>query len=168
MQREDFQNQLTAATYRAIRFAQNFVGNRLSLNPTYVVLLNQSNDENRTGDEVVFPADKGRMEKCLSEIQVVDLLLRNSRCPVWIDINVAGSDENLTLLRLNCAGRYLGEERRLYYYLVGCQPFGIKSPYLPPAWKKGEKFRLKPIADAVDSIAADHAQKKTANVKNKS
>lgn len=142
MRREDFHNQLTAASFDALRFGQEYVSNRLSLKLTYVAVLNQSYDENRKEDEVVYPEDDGKIVPCATEREVVDLLYRKCRCPQWIDISVAGADKTATLLRLLCCGRYHHDETRLYYYQRGTQPFGIKSPDLPPGWKDGNKFKL--------------------------
>ena len=142
MRQEDFQSQLLAATFAAIRFGQNYVVNRLPLDVRYMVVLNQSCDDHRKDDEVVYPADDGRIEMGLTVQGVLDLLHRDGRCPQWIDISVAGADRDVTLLRLLCCGRFHGDEIRMYYYEQGTQPFGIKSPNLPPGWKEGEKFRV--------------------------
>ncbi|MFA6172348.1 MAG: hypothetical protein WC701_01560 [Kiritimatiellales bacterium] len=142
MRREAFHSQLLAATFSALRFGQDYVKNRLPLNVRYIAVLNQSYDNNRKPDELVYPEDEGRIESDLTDTAVVDLLHRDDRCPQWIDIAVAGADKNTTLLRLLCCGRYHGDESRMYYYESGLQPFGIKSPDLPVGWEEGITFRV--------------------------
>ena len=142
MRREDFHARLLAATFTAMRFGQRYIASLLSINVRYIVAFNQSYDETHKEDENVCPADDGRVEYNLSDVAALDLLHRDGRCPQWIDISVAGADEETTVLRLLCCGRYHGDEKRLYYYETGLQPFGIKSPDLPPGWKEGEKFKV--------------------------
>ena len=154
MRKEDFHSQLLAATFSALRYGQTHVKNRLPINVTYIVILNQSYDVNRKSDEIVYPEDAGRIETYLSDKAVVDLLYREGRCPQWIDISVAGADRNITLIRMLCCGRYHGDESRMYYYDGGLQPFGIISPDLPVDWKAGEKFRLKKPDDVISNIIA--------------
>jgi hypothetical protein len=154
MRKEDFRIQLIASSFFATRFAQNYVCEVLPFNFRYVVSLNESYDGNRQPDEVVYPDDNGKVLCDLSEDGVVDLLLRENRCPQWIDIAVAGASEEITLLGLCCCGRYHGDESRLYYYESGTQPFGIKSPALPPDWKEGKKFAVGRPDDAMASIIA--------------
>ncbi len=152
MRKEDFHNQLIAASFAALRFGQEYVSNHLSHDLTYVVVLNQSCDGNRKDDEIVYPEDDGKIHSGLSHVEVVDLLHREDRCPQWIDISVAGADEEVTLLKLLCCGRYHADESRLYYYWQGSQPFGIKSPVLPFDWKEGKKFELEKPSKAIEDI----------------
>jgi hypothetical protein len=42
----------------------------------------------------------------------------------------------------------------MYYTWNGTQPFGIKSPYLPPSWNEGEKFELRNPSKAIEEIVA--------------
>ena len=154
MRREDFHSQLLAATFAALRFGQIHVRNRLSIHVKYVAILNQSFDDNREPDERVFPEDNGKVVPNLTDIGVVDLLHREDLCPQWIDISVAGADEETTLLRLLCCGRYLGDESRMYYYQSGTQPFGIKSPVLPPEWREGMKIKIPKPNKALQAIGA--------------
>jgi len=152
MRKEDFHSQLYAATFSSLRFGQDHVKNRLMSNVRYIVLLNQSFDEGRKKDEVIYPEDEGRIEVNLSDQAVVDLLYREGKCPLWIDISVVGADSDTTLLRLLCCGRYHNETSHMYYYDAGLQPFGIKSPDLPSGWKEGAKFKVKKPDEAIRDI----------------
>ncbi len=157
MRKEDFHNQLTAASFEALRFGQKYIINHLSNDITYVVVLNQSYDGHRKEDEIVYPEDDGKIYSDLSQVQVVDLLHREECCPQWIDISVEGADKKKTLLRLLCCGRYHADESRLYYYEQGTQPFGIKSPNFPSGWKEGKKFKLKKPSKAIEDIVTKNS-----------
>ena len=159
MRKDDFRNQLVAASFAALRFGQKYVKNRLSHNLTYVVLLNQSYDGHKTDEEVVFPFDIGKVKSGLNEEEVVDLLWREGRCPVWINISAIGSERKVTLVQLCCCGRYHSDESKMYYYWQGTQPFGIKSPYLRGKWKNGkwvdgQKFKLPGTKKALEDVTA--------------
>lgn len=152
MRKEQFHTQLLAATFAALRLAQDYVENHLSLNVKYVAVLNRSYDGIREPDERVYPDDKGKIIPDLSDTDVVDLLYRDDACPQWIDISVAGASKGVTLVRLLCCGRYHGDETRMYYYLDGTQPFGIKTPDLPDGWEEGMRFKLLEADDALRII----------------
>jgi hypothetical protein len=72
----------------------------------------------------------------------VDLFCRDQRVPQWIDIAVAYRGAEHSHLSIICCGRYHCDDARLYYYDQGTQPFGIKSPTLPPGYKEGTRFWL--------------------------
>lgn len=140
MRQEDFFARLYAATYAAILFGQEHVDILLPKDVVYLVCLNQSYDENRESDEVVYPVDDDRIEAGLDANGVVNLLHRNERVPQWIDISVLAADDSVTLIRLRCCGRYHIEDERLYYFSTGFQPFGIKSPEIPYPFRNGGRF----------------------------
>ena len=146
MRPQDFRTQLTAATFDAIHFAKKFLKKHPPIDAQYVALLNQSYDKNCKDDTCVYPEDDGRIEYNLTERAVRELLLRDGRCPQWIDISVIGADSRISLVQLLCCGRYVGDESEMYYYEQGSQPFGIKSPVLPVGWTEGRRFALpKPV-----------------------
>ena len=148
MRQVQFHNQLLAATHAALRFGQSYVRNRLYLDTEFVAVLNQSYDANRASDEVVYPADEGRVVEGLSDGGAVDLLHRGGRVPAWIDISVLAVANRRTVMRLLCCGRYRADEERLYYHARGSQPFGIKSPDFPPS-RWGQRFWLPRAAKAL-------------------
>ena len=152
MEKEAFHNQLIAATAAALDFGQQYISNSISQNLTYVAILNQSHDANREQDEIVYPEDDGKIYLNLSQTEVVKLLYRESRCPEWIDIRISGTDRETTLIELGCCGRYHFDETKMYYTWNGTQPFGVKSPFLPYDWKKGEKFELGTPSKAIEEI----------------
>ena len=74
--------------------------------------------------------------------EVVELLYRKNKVPVWIDINVLKSNRKTTTFNLLCAGRYTNNKEEFYYNINGSGPFGIKSPNLPINYQEGKRFRL--------------------------
>lgn len=154
MRKEDFRNQLTAASFAALRFGQECSKACLSHNLIYVVVLNAGYCGNCENNKVIYPEDNGKIQYGLSEMEVPDLLHRDDRCPRWIDISVAGADKEVTLLCLICSECYYADESQMFYYQQGTQPFGIKSPNLPVGYETGNKFKLKKPEKAMAIIAA--------------
>jgi hypothetical protein len=142
MTKQHFRTLLLAASYDALRFGSNFVDEELSWHFEYHVSLNQSYESNNDDGFTRYPDDYGKIVHCSTPELVTDLLVRDGKCPVWINIFIWKASKKVTLLGLECAGRYTDEEKRFYYYDTGFGSFGIKGPILPPNWKEGMKFRL--------------------------
>lgn len=138
----DFRTYLLAASYLATKAAQNFVKDKLAYEFRFDVELNQSVDEDFSGEFLTFPEDNGRILEQLNSDDVATLLSRDGKVPVWIDINVKSCAAGLTTLNLQCAGRYTDQMNKMYYNKKGLGPFGIKGPNLPPGWTEGKRFRL--------------------------
>ena len=143
MEKDDFKAYLVAASYWAIQCAKIYVKEKLQYEFVYDVKLNQSFDDT-AGDEFVrYPKDEGKTYFQQSIDEVVALLARDGRVPVWIDINVKSFANKITTLELLCAGRFTKKKDELYYQARGQGPFGIKSPNHPLGWKNGKRFWLK-------------------------
>jgi len=142
MRPEDFRLRLDAASFYATHFATTMVTDVLPYEFRYCALLNASCDSNREIDELVYPEDDDILHENIDADEVVRLLCRDHRVPQWIDISVGFSTSSHSHLCLICCGRYHSEDSRLYYYSQGTQPFGIKSPTLPPRHKDDEAFQL--------------------------
>ena len=142
MRPADFRLRLDAASFYAARFAATMVRDKLLFEFRYCAVLNSSYDVDRKPDEVVYPDDDNKIHEDLDADEVVDLLCRAERVPQWIDIAVGFSKRDHSHLFLLCCGRYHSDDDRLYYFDQGTQPFGIKSPVLPPRYKDGSRFRL--------------------------
>jgi hypothetical protein len=146
MTQAEFHAMLICASFLALRFGKGFVTQDLPVDLfRYQVWLNQSHDGNRMEDEVVYPADDGKVLEGFSEQEVVGLLYRDGRCPEWIDVQVEAVGAGVTVFRLDCCGRYTDDKRRMYYSKRGLGPFGVKSPDLPPGFKEGDRFALKVV-----------------------
>lgn len=144
MTKPEFKVLLIAASFVAVRYGQGYVNQTLPFVFRYQVHLNNSYDENKSPDDVLYPEDDGKVLEANTEDEAVALLWRDGRCPEWIDIAVQAATPDFTLLKLRCCGRYTATRERLYYQEKGFGPFGIKSPMPPPNWRNGVRFDLKP------------------------
>jgi hypothetical protein len=142
MTRVEFIGLLHKASVASVDFARRYVRNRLPDTYRYHLALNQSFDGHATPEERVFPEDDGREHTSVSMEGVADLLLRDGRCPEWIDVSVEAEGADYTLLRLLCCGRYSEDRSRMYYTDRGMGPFGIKSPTLPPGYADEGTFTI--------------------------
>ena len=145
MTQQQFSQHLNDASQHALTFARRYVGDNLSGSFHYHVLLNQSFDGNAPETGRVFPEDDGREYSSLSVDEVVNVLLRESRCPEWIDIAVEAASDSFTLMRLLCCGRFTDDPKQFYYTSGGTGPFGIKSPNLPINHREGVRFPIRRI-----------------------
>lgn len=142
MTNEAFFELLMTSSKLAYDFAKNFVADELPVNFKYSVNLNESFDDRNSTLFGSFPDDNDKSVELIDAEEVVELLCRNNKIPVWIDISVEGIFNQQTVFRLLCAGRYSSAEQELYYVKNGTGPFGIKSPALPVDFVEGEKFKL--------------------------
>ncbi|TLD68538.1 hypothetical protein FEM03_22295 [Phragmitibacter flavus] len=156
MRAADFRLRLDAASFYATRFAATMVRDTLPFEFRYCAVLNSSCDSNREADEIVYPEDDNVFHEDLEAKEVVELLCRNQRVPQWIDIAVGFSGRHHSHMSLLCGGRYHAEDNRLYYFDQGTQPFGIKSPTLPPRYKDGTRFRLPQERDFFERLHKLH------------
>ncbi len=142
MTRSEFMSLLAKATTASVDFARRYVENDLPESVRFHVFLNQSHDGNAKADERVYSEDDRREFPSVTSDEVADVLLRDGRCPEWIDVAVEAEGRDYTLLRLLCCGRYTADEARMYYTQQGTGPFGIKSPNLPLGYAEGTRFRI--------------------------
>lgn len=143
MTKEEFLFHLKGASFVAMKFAEAYVKNKLTTNFRYDVTLSVSHDNPSLTQFDVYPEDNGVVKKDLTDEEVVDLLYRKGKVPVWIDINIIKTNRKTTTLMLLCAGRYSDDKNEYYYNSNGSGPFGVKSPALPIDYKEGKKFRLR-------------------------
>jgi hypothetical protein len=142
MQKEDFLFLLLGASYASFKFAKLFVTDNLPTDFKYNVQLNFSSDDPSLKQFDLYPADDGNTLTNLDDKEVMNLLVRKNKVPVWIDIAVESATKDFTIFRLLCAGRYSDDRKEFYYEKGGSGPFGIKSPDFPPDYKEGIKFKL--------------------------
>jgi hypothetical protein len=138
MERDLFRIRLQTASKQATEFAREYITQSLPECLAYLVLPNQSCDNQKSvGDEVVFPEESlpdGEHHGPWQLDETVSFLWRECKVPEWIDIAVYAEDERYTLLELRCCGRFTSQEELLYHRPGGLAPFSIKSPVLPPGW----------------------------------
>lgn len=142
MTREEFLYHLKAVSLIALKFAESYVKDKLTTDFKYNVVLNALGDEENLAQFDIYPEDTGKMKLDLTDEEVVDLLYRRNKVPVWININVLKSSKKSTTFNLLSSGRYSDNKEEFYYNENGMGPFGIKSPKLPFGYKEGEKFNL--------------------------
>jgi hypothetical protein len=151
MQQSDFVRLLDLATADAIAFAKTMLLDQLPEKYIYRIFPNQSYDDNRDADVIVYPMDSLDSLDDYREMtrgDCIRFLYREGRIPEWIDISVGGADTNLTYVDCRCCGRFTNDDERLYYNRRERGPFGVKSPTFPhwiPMGEKSPRFRLADI-----------------------
>ncbi len=145
MKKNDFFFLLLGVSFSAFKYAEQLVLDDLKPEFRFNVYLNMSNDDENDTRFNIYREDNDKIFIELTTDEVVDLLCRNEKIPVWIDISVCSTKANITILQLVCAGRYSGDSNEFYYQDKGSSVFGIKSPRLPSDYTSGVKFRLQPI-----------------------
>jgi hypothetical protein len=143
MTKEEFLILIKGASFVSFKFAEQYLKNKLVPEFRYDVFLNISQDDPSLTQFDIYPEDNERIETGLTDKEVRDLIYRNGKVPVWIDIAVNKADRKITTFKLLCAGRYSDDKEEYYYQSGGTGPFGIKSPNLPVDYKEGQKFKLK-------------------------
>jgi hypothetical protein len=139
----EFENLLTESTRQSLDFARNYVVNNLPNEFRYNVKLNASTDDLSLKQFDIYPNDNKKEVNFLTSKEVVKLLNRKEKVPVWIDISVEYVHKGFTVFNLLCAGRYSNDDNEFYYTKNGTGCFGVKSPNLPIDFIEGVKFELK-------------------------
>ena len=143
MTENEFLNLLRVSTRSCSEFAKNYITNKLPEDFKYSVVLNVSNDDPALTQFDIYPEDSGKKAELIDEKEVIKLLYRNGKIPVWIDISVECVHQNKTIIHLLCAGRYSDKSEDYYYnHHDTVSVFGIKGPVFPTGYVEGEKFRL--------------------------
>lgn len=124
-------------------------------------MLNENGDLDCDPEFTVYHREVGEFIICETDDEVVESIFHEDKCPVWIDIALTGAEKNRTMLSLSCSGRCHHDEKRMYYYKGGAQPFGIKSPTLPIGWKEGDKFKIGSFQKAIAFYEDQHEKMKT-------
>lgn len=141
MTKQEFSFRLKNASFIALDFAKHYVTDKLTNDFKYNVIFTPANDNNNVMFDI-YPEDEGIIKLNLTDIEVIDLLYRKNKVPIWIDINVLKSSRKTTTFNLLCAGRYSDDDDELYCNEDHAGPFGIKSPTFPIGYKESEKFKL--------------------------
>lgn len=143
MTENEFLHFLRISSRDCSKFANNYITDKLPEDFLYTVVLNVSEDDPALTQFDIYPEDSGKKAELIDEKEVVKLLYRNGKIPVWIDICVACVHQSNTIIHLLCAGRYSDKSQDYYYnHHDTVSPFGIKGPVFPIGYIKGEKFKL--------------------------
>lgn len=147
MTKHEFQTLLALSSDRALDFARIYVLDYLPQAFLYSVYLNSSFDDPDLKQFDHYPEDDNKIIEFINADDVVNLLARNGKIPVWIDISVKYVYKSCTVFQLLCAGRYTEEKSEFYYEKRGTAPFGIKSPFFPNDYVEGVKFKLPAVPE---------------------
>ena len=143
MTREEFTELLSYSSRLSFDFAKNYVSDKLPTEFLYTIKLNSSFDDPNLKQFDIYPEDNDKVIKLATSEKVIDLLLRENKVPVWIDISIESIRKTFTVFELRCAGRYSADPNEFYYLKGGTGPFGIKSPTFPIGYTDdGTKFSL--------------------------
>lgn len=142
MTKQEFLFHLKGASYVALKFAENYVKDKLTTDFKYNVIFTPANRSDNVDPFDIYPEDDGIIKLNLIDNEVIDLLYRKNKIPIWIDISVLKVKGKITIFHLACSGSYSEKKEEYYYKNDGCAPFGIKSPTFPIGYKEGKKFRL--------------------------
>jgi hypothetical protein len=140
MDRALFSERAQAACVHAVEFARQFVVQALPNEYLLHVFPNSSCDHNLVDGEVVYPDESLPEHSFLGPMPVddfVDRFWRAGLVPEWIDVNVTGLRDNVTLLEVLVCGRFTAHEHLLYHRDRGIPPFHVVGPCLPPEWHDG-------------------------------
>lgn len=146
MERALFREHFLLAASRARDFARKFVAETLPDAMRFRVHLNGSYDATASSEFVLFPEDSAEERtlatKRLDTEGVVDLLWRDGLVPQWIDVAVVSEMDDRTVLDVTACGRFIADERSLYYTWTDVPPFGVKGPTLPIDYVEGQPFSI--------------------------
>lgn len=143
MTKQEFLFRLKKASLESLQFAERYVSDKLTEdNFKYNVIFTPAHPDENLNIFDIYPEDNGVIESNLTYTEVINLLHRKNKIPVWIDICVTKANKKSTIFDLLCAGRYSDNEENYYYNDNNSGPFGIKSPVFPIAYKEGKKFKL--------------------------
>lgn len=125
MKKSDFLFLLLGVSYATYKYSKQHVNKNIVADFKYDVYLNMSFDTNNE-EFMTYPEDNNKSYKDITDKEVIELLCRNNKIPVWIDISVGNKNDNFTVLKLICAGRYSDQSSDYYYNDRGTGPFAIK------------------------------------------
>ena len=137
-----FQQRLRDATRMVIDFTREHCFNDLPVEYAYIITPNSQTvdpaDEHLTEREIAVLQEWNRYEDVpLTADETIALLLYDGKVPVWIDITVRATIEDLTVLQLFCSRR-LRKDKDLMHQ-PGLPPFHIQVA-VPPDYQKGVLF----------------------------
>ncbi|WP_440880841.1 hypothetical protein [Tenacibaculum sp. C7A-26P2] len=100
MTKEEFLILINRTSFVSFKFAERYLKNKLVPEFRYDVHLNSSNDNPKLTQFDIYPEDNDRIENGLTDKEVRDLIYRNGKVPVWIDVAVHKSDRRITTFKL--------------------------------------------------------------------
>ncbi len=146
MERDEFRRRFVAAYERARDFAREYIEEPLPDAVRFRVELNASYDGHAGDDVKLYPEDSAPERH--AELSDVDAetafaeVYREGRVPEWINLSVADTTDEHTIVELTVCGRFTDDDARLYHQEEGRPPFHVLGPTLPPKHEDGVRFSL--------------------------
>jgi len=142
MRREKLRDNFEGAIDSLNKLTQELCENQLSDNYRFVIRPNQESVHNHlTENEISFHKKILTLKnRPLEKNETVDLLWTENKVPLWINVSVIKSTNNLTIVELLTSRRLRGESD-LNHKANHFPPFHLLVP-LPPGHKDGEKFDI--------------------------
>jgi hypothetical protein len=89
------------------------------------------------GGRLVFPKQLTGMEYVTAR----KLFWADGRIPIWINLNVTRIEGEFTVIEVRASNTVTDDDTKLYP-MEDYPPFHILGPWVPPKWKRGERFSL--------------------------
>jgi hypothetical protein len=124
VRKNDFLFLLLGVSYACLKATEQSLTKKMSSDFKYNVYLNSSHDSEAINE--TYPEDDNRVVDNISDLEVVNLLFRDEKVPVWIDVMIEEFNQDFTVFKLVCSGRYSQNKDDLYYNERGSGSFGIK------------------------------------------
>lgn len=142
MRREKLRDNFDGAADSLIKLTRELCSNELSDSHKYILKPNQESVDNHLDEiEILFHKKiLGYKGKKLDKEETLDLLWTDNKVPLWINISVIRSTDNLTIIELLTSKR-LRSESDLNHIAHKFPPFHPLVP-LPPGFKDGDKFDI--------------------------
>jgi hypothetical protein len=142
MTKDKFKDNLNGAIDSLVKLTREFCSNSLSPRYRFIVTPNTTTvDSHLDQEELIFHNQiltyKG---KYIGDKEVIDLLWRSNRVPLWINTSIWESSEAWTTIEL-LTSRRLRTESDLNKVADQFPPFHIQVPF-PPDTVNGEKFDI--------------------------
>ena len=132
MNKNEFRQRLDFATKQVFELTRQFCINELVDNYRFILVPSaRTYDEHLTSREQDVLAIWNKYENTLlTADEIVDMLVRDSKVPLWINITISESREEVTIIELLCSRRLRNDEE--LHHNQETPPFHILSPPMPP------------------------------------
>lgn len=168
MDRSLFAQRFADAAVRTRDFARELIEEPLPDAMRFRVHLNSSHDANATDEFRLFPEDsseeRARALEDLDAESVVDVLWRDGYVPQWVDLAVVGESGEATMVEVVACGRFIDDERRLYYTWTDIAPFSPKGPTYPVDHVEGRRFSIYDRSSCWSNRELDHVHERAERV----
>ncbi len=150
MEKETFREHLVDATIEAHQFASEFIEEYLPTSFCYRIRSSRTIAGTPSLSGELASRDDSARERAKSPQNlhlddVVGILWRNGKVPIWINIAAFDETGSETLIELTCSGDFTSDDARLYH--TQFPPFEIHSPTYPASMGIESNRRLNQSSD---------------------